>query len=158
MTKVVNVEDERPGPGPEINTEKVAEIILMAREIEGPDAEVDADASNPIDDNFTVSVTNKGATTGMRDLLGMIESLDEDEQMDLVALAWVGRGDYDVASWEEAVQAARDRTDAPPARYLSQMEMLAENLDAGLAEFGRSYTGNEVDTPVDPSVRSDGTA
>ncbi len=155
MTKVVNVENEKPGP--EINTEKVAEIILMAREIEAPDPGVDADASNPIDDNFTVSLTDKGATTGMRDLLGMIESLDEEEQYDLVALAWVGRGDYDAASWEEALQAARDRSDAPPARYLSQMELLAENLDAGLAEFDRSYTRDSVEPKVEAD-RSDGNA
>lgn len=138
MTKTIDVDAE--GPKPEINTEKVAAIIMMAREFEAPDLGVEADASNPIDDGFTSSLTDKGGESALRTLLGAIEELDEDEQIELVALAWTGRGDYDAASWPEAVRVARDRREASTARYLVGMEMLAENLDNGLAAFGLSYT------------------
>lgn len=155
MTKSIEVGEI---PGPEINTEKVAQIILMARELEAPDAGVDADASNPVDDNFTSSLTTKGANTALRDLLGAIEALDEDEQIELVALAWVGRGDYDTDSWKDAVTAAQERrSDGDTGRYLSGMELLAEHLDDGLAAFGRSYTQDDVE-PKREADRSDGTA
>ena len=138
MTKQIDVDPD--GPKPEINTDKVAAIIMMAREFEAPDVGVEADASNPIEDGFTSTLTEKGADAGLRDLLGAIEELDEDEQVELVALAWTGRGDFDAAAWPEAMKTARERREGSTARYLSQMETLAENLDNGLAEFGLSYT------------------
>ena len=138
MTKTIDVAPS--GPMPEINTEKVAAIIMLAREFEAPDTGIEADASNPIDDGFTSSLTEKGGDAALRGLLGALEDLDEDEQVELVALAWTGRGDFDAASWMEALKAARDRLDGSAARYLSGMETLAENLDDGLAAFNLSYT------------------
>ena len=137
MTRIIDVD---AGPKPEISVEKVGAIILMAREFEAPDIGIPADASNPIDDGFTTSLTDKGGQSALRTLLGAIEDLDEDEQAELVALAWTGRGDFDAASWPEAVRTARERREGSTARYLIQMETLAENLDDGLAAFGLSFT------------------
>lgn len=136
MTKVVDVD---PGPKPEINPDKVRAIIMMAREFEAPDTGIEADASNPVDDGFTAALTEKGGQSALRTLLGAIEDLDEDEQIELVALAWTGRGDFDARSWPEAVRTARERREGSTARYLVQMETLAENLDDGLDAFGLSY-------------------
>ena len=138
MTKTIDIDPA--GPKPEINTDKVAAIIMMAREFEAPDTGVEADASNPIDDGFTSSLTEKGGESALRTLLGAIEELDEDEQIELVALAWTGRGDFDAAGWTDAVKMARERREGSTSRYLANMETLAENLDDGLAEFGMSYT------------------
>ena len=128
------------GPMPEINADKVGAIIMMAREFEAPDTGIEADASNPVDDGFTASLTEKGGESALRTLLGAIEDLDVDEQAELVALAWTGRGDFDAASWPEAVKMARERREGSTARYLVQMETLAENLDDGLAAFGLTYS------------------
>ena len=138
MTKTIDIDPA--GPKPEINIDKVAAIIMMAREFEAPDTGVEADASNPIDDGFTSSLTEKGGESALRTLLGAIEELDEDEQIELVALAWTGRGDFDAAGWTDAVKTARERHEGSTSRYLSNMETLAENLDDGLAEFNMSYT------------------
>lgn len=137
MTKIIDVDG---GPRPEINADKVGAIILMAREFEAPDVGIEADASNPVDDGFTAALTDKGGASALRTLLGTIEELDEDEQIELVALAWTGRGDFDASSWPEAVKTARERREGSTARYLIQMETLAENLDDGLAAFGMSFT------------------
>ena len=137
MTRIIDVDG---GPRPEINADKVGAIILMAREFEAPDVGIEADASNPVDDGFTASLTEKGGESALRTLLGSIEELDEDEQVELVALAWTGRGDFDAASWPDAVKTARERREGSTARYLIQMETLAENLDDGLAAFGMSFT------------------
>lgn len=138
MTKTIDVDAE--GPSPEISVDKVSAIILMAREFEAPDTGVEPDASNPVDDGFTVALTEKGATSGLRTLIGALQELDEDEQVELVALAWTGRGDFTASEWTDAVRTARERREGSTAKYLVQMEMLAENLDNGLAEFGLSYT------------------
>lgn len=137
MTKIIDVDG---GPRPEINADTVGAIILMAREFEAPDVGIEADASNPVDDRFTAALTDKGGVSALRTLLGAIEELNEDEQIELVALAWTGRGDFDAASWPDAVKTARERREGSTARYLIQMETLAENLDDGLAAFGMSFT------------------
>ncbi|UFN47616.1 DUF3775 domain-containing protein [Roseomonas sp. OT10] len=68
-----------------------------------------------------------------------INVLNEDEQAALIALAWVGRGDYDAEDWEEAVRLARERNEAGgAATYLMGMEMLGDLLSEGLEAFGIS--------------------
>jgi hypothetical protein len=125
--------------GPEINVDKVAFIIMAAREVEAPD-EADGDASNPIDDGFTSTLDERGENAGRRELVDAIVSLDEEEQVELVALAWTGRGDFEPAEWADAVKQARERREGSTVRYLAGMETLAENLDEGLARFNLSYT------------------
>jgi len=39
----------------------------------------------------------------VEEIRGFLESLNEDEATELLALVWVGRGDFDVDEWEEAV-------------------------------------------------------
>lgn len=69
------------------------------------------------------------------ELAEMIAGLNEDEQIELVALAWLGRGSYAVEEWDdavaEAVRAHNDRT----AQYLMGMPLLADYLEEGLAAF-----------------------
>ena len=52
------------------------------------------------------------------ELMGAIRSLNDDERIRLVALAWLGRGTYDLDEWEEAVATARDEHKKRAAEYL----------------------------------------
>ncbi|MBU8539163.1 DUF3775 domain-containing protein [Falsiroseomonas tokyonensis] len=66
-----------------------------------------------------------------------IAALNEDEQAALIALAWIGRGDYGAAEWDEARRMARERAaGGGTARYLAEMELLGDLLSEGLAELG----------------------
>jgi hypothetical protein len=72
-------------------------------------------------------------------LAAFIEELNEDEQAALVALAWVGRGDYEPEQWDEAVALAKERgAGNSTADYLIQMELAADLLAEGLGAFGFS--------------------
>ncbi|HWU25468.1 MAG TPA: DUF3775 domain-containing protein, partial [Rhizomicrobium sp.] len=62
-----------------------------------------------------------------------IRSLDEDEPIHLVALAWVGRGTYSVSEWDEAVADARRAHNKRTAEYLFSLPMLGDYLEEGLA-------------------------
>ncbi|MGK7869476.1 DUF3775 domain-containing protein [Falsiroseomonas sp. E2-1-a20] len=75
---------------------------------------------------------------GMTDTLkGLIAELNEDEQAALIALAWIGRGDYDATEWKEAQRLARERNaDSSAPVYLAEMELLGDLLSEGLAAFG----------------------
>jgi len=74
------------------------------------------------------------------ELVSFIEQLPDEEQTELVALAWLGRGDYEVDDWDEAVSAAEERANSRTARYLLGMPLLADYLEEGLATFDLSCT------------------
>jgi hypothetical protein len=71
-------------------------------------------------------------------LRAFIADLNEDEQASLIALAWVGRGDYGAAEWEEARALAKERNIRDTAEYLLGIDMLGDMLEEGLSELGLS--------------------
>lgn len=70
-------------------------------------------------------------------LRGLIDDLNEEEQATLIALTWVGRGDYEASEWTEVLRLARERNAAgTAATYLIETEMLGDLLSEGLAAIG----------------------
>lgn len=68
----------------------------------------------------------------LRDLIG---DLNVDESAELIAIAWIGRGDYEAADWDEALKEARSRAGgrgSRVSRYLLGMPLLADYLETGL--------------------------
>ena len=130
---------------PDINTDKVCFIIVKARELECEDEGVEADASNPADDNFVSVMTEDAYATVRSELKAFVDALDEDEQCELVALAWVGRGDFTAEEWENAVAQARERHKGSTSRYLLGIPLLASLLEDGLSELGESCEGYAAD-------------
>ncbi|MCC6204568.1 MAG: DUF3775 domain-containing protein [Hyphomicrobiales bacterium] len=70
------------------------------------------------------------------ELRELINDLNVDEAAELVALVWIGRGDYDAREWAEAVAEARQRGNRKTAKYLMGMPMLADYLEEGLEAIG----------------------
>ena len=66
----------------------------------------------------------------------LINDLNVDEADEIVALAWVGRGDYEASEWVEAVAAARERANRRTAKYLLGLPQLADWLEEGLEAIG----------------------
>lgn len=73
-----------------------------------------------------------------RAVAGMIGNLNEDEQAALIALTWIGRGDFDATEWTQVLRQARERNvDGTAPHYLGEMPLLGELLSEGLAALGR---------------------
>ncbi len=53
----------------------------------------------------------------------------------MVALMWVGRGDYALEEWDDALSQARDSWNKRTADYLIGTPMLADYLAEGLDQF-----------------------
>ena len=66
----------------------------------------------------------------------LTDDLNIDEAAELVALVWLGRGDFDAADYTQAVDEARDRAFAATSTYLLRMPMLADHLEGGLEALG----------------------
>lgn len=120
-----------------ISPEKVFYIIVKAREF---DAKVDPGwldtGSNPADDAEREVLENYPSDAGTEELQAAIDQLTEDEVIDLIALAWVGRGDFDRSVWSEARALADERHRKQSSAYLMGMPGLGDYLEEGLSELG----------------------
>jgi len=72
------------------------------------------------------------------ELAEFIDNLNEDEQIELVAIAWIGRGTYTSDDWDEAVETAADEHSSHTAAYLLGQPLLADELEEGLSQLGLS--------------------
>lgn len=99
----------------QIATDKIAEIIILARELHRAEAEFDA----------------------------FVGRLDEDEQASLVACMWIGRGTFDAAELGEAIATARQEASTPTQDYLKGSPHLSDHLESGLEALGIDVTAAE---------------
>ena len=72
------------------------------------------------------------------EIRGFIGALNADEQIDLVALAWLGRGDGTIDDWDELRAEAARAHNKRTAAYLLGMPLLADHLEEALSQFDRS--------------------
>jgi uncharacterized protein DUF3775 len=80
-----------------ISSEKVCYIIVKARQFEAKDVVADPDSgSNPTDDGVVSVLEDQPDDPVYDELMAFIAGLDEDEQIDLIALTWLGRGDASI--------------------------------------------------------------
>ena len=128
-----------------ISPEKVFFVIVKAREFDAKDAVTEPDpGSNPSDDKDAAILEDHADDPVVEEITSLIDSLSEDEQIDLVSLAWLGRDDYSAEDWlevrEEAARAHNKRT----AAYLLGMPLLGDFLEEGLSLLGYSCEEFEI--------------
>lgn len=120
-----------------VSLETVATVVDLARALQGKE-ETDPEQATE-DANSEAALLQETPDDMTEDSLRQfIDELNEDEQASLIALAWVGRGDYGAEDWEEARSLAAERNQSDAAAYLMDMEMLGDLLAEGVAAFGLS--------------------
>src|SRR5215469_4230296 len=83
-----------------IPLEKLAYIITKARELDVEVAPVDEDSgSNPSDDAEWDVLQESDDNPTYQELVDAINGLGEPERIELLALTWLGRGDYSRDEW-----------------------------------------------------------
>ena len=123
-------------PALDLPLDKVSFIIVKAREYDVKESDSDPDeGSNPTDDGQTDVLVDQDDDPVREELLGAIRGLNEDERFKLVALAWLGRGTYDIDEWKEAVDTAKSEHSRRAAEYLLELPLLGDYLEDGLAMF-----------------------
>src|SRR5260370_10477243 len=123
-----------------ISFEKVCFIVAKAREFEAKDvATIPDEASNPSDDRMIEVLEDRPSEDAvLQELQSFIGAMSEDEQIDLVALAWLGRGDAGAEGWRGLRSEAPRAHNRRPASYLLAMPPLPNYLQDGLAAPGFS--------------------
>ncbi|HET7492216.1 MAG TPA: DUF3775 domain-containing protein [Candidatus Acidoferrales bacterium] len=121
-------------PDLSISPEKVFFIISKSRQAESSTAGLEGDVDS--DDDMPQDHSGR---TARSELNGFIRDLNEDEQVDLVALMWLGRGDNEIGNFRELRAEASRAHNKRTAAYLIGTPMLADYLEEALSEFGLSF-------------------
>jgi hypothetical protein len=124
---------------PELNIspEKVAFLIEKTREFDVKEGVTDpASGSNATDDNMVDVLEDDGHDPVAQEITGFVGSLTEDEQVDLIALMRLGRGDAEIEEWDRLRRETRDTREAPTARVLLDEPLVSDYLAEGLSAFG----------------------
>ena len=116
--------------------------------------DIDADATNPgesssaidTEDDAAANRADRSSDTTRSEVAEFISGLNEDEQADLVALVWIGRGTYSAEEFEEAVEMAKAERTSLTEDYLLGTPLLADYLEAGLEKLG--YTVEDIERDV----------
>ena len=91
-----------------ITADKIAEVIILARELDRAENEFD----------------------------GFVDQLNDDEKAGLVAVFWIGRGSFEPEDLGEAIETAKREATTPTADYLKGSPHLSDHLEAGMEALG----------------------
>jgi hypothetical protein len=155
-------EQERAMPELAISREKLGFLIEKARGFDAKDLPVDLDSgSNPIDDDEIDVLEDTKRDPVARELMSFIRAMNEDEQIDLVALMWLGRGDGTIEEWDDLQARSAERRNSyrnprwETVRYVLGEPLLGDLLAEGLDKFGYSWADEEERPVPDSSSESE---
>ena len=101
-----------------IPAEQVCFLIVKAREFDVKEGDSELESGSNASDDQMVSVLEEGPGDSVQqELTSFIENMTEDEQIDLVALAWLGRDDNTLADWPSIREEAAGVTSFPARRH-----------------------------------------
>jgi Protein of unknown function (DUF3775) len=127
-----------------VSLETVFFIIVKAREFDEQVPSTDPDSgSNPSDDREIDVIEEDADNVVEQELKAALGALNIDEQLDLIALMWLGRGDF--ASFAQAREEAEDMRDKHIPSYLMGTPKLGDFLEEGLSQLGYSLEDFEKD-------------
>ena len=123
-----------------IPLERLAFIIVKAREFDAevpiePDA---ATGSDPPDDDERQVLLDTQDNPTEQELRDAIDGLGDPERQELLALMWLGRGDYDADGWPEGLREAGESSIASVKDYLVGAPLLGDYLEEGASALGLS--------------------
>jgi hypothetical protein len=128
-----------------IDPDKVCYLITLARQFQAKVEPVEADpGSNMADDGFREILEDYADDPVVIEMRQFLTDLNVEEYRNLLAVMWVGRGDYDAEEWDDALtEAEAVRAERGPD-YLIGTPLLSDHLEEGLEELG--YSCEETDS------------
>jgi hypothetical protein len=110
-----------------------------------PEQEMEIDQGTELERDDAAQLSDEAADNAMREeAAAMIDALNVDEQAELVALTWIGRGDYEPGELEIAVAEAKERARGPASGLLFEMEIFPSHLENGLSAW-ESWRARQAD-------------
>ncbi|MDH3418019.1 MAG: DUF3775 domain-containing protein [Gammaproteobacteria bacterium] len=121
----------------DLNPDTVRFIIDKAREFHvKEEVTIPEEPLSPSDDWARQILADHADDPSYQEVKATIDDLEPDQQVTLVALMWLGRGDYAADEWDNAVENAQDSWNERTAEYLLGTPLVADYLSEGLDELG----------------------
>ena len=138
-TLVTEIRSGAPAARPEldISLEKVCFVIAKARELDVKVAPEELDDASDEDMMQRILEDYEDDPT-LEELRSFLLDQNDDELKELLALAWLGRGDFTIEEWQDGLGQVRDVRRHHTADYLLGTPLLADFLEEGLSQFGLS--------------------
>jgi Protein of unknown function (DUF3775) len=116
-----------------LHPEFLRTLILKLRSLMAQEEEVSPDSgSNPSDDEGPATLQENPDSLLQAEIAAEVEDLEPDQQAELVALMWIGRGDMEPEEWEDATALAAERHEGATAAYLLTHPHVADYLEEGV--------------------------
>ena len=130
----------------QIDPRTVCYLIIKAREFDAKVAVVEPDpGSNPSDEGMRGVLEDYPDDPVDAEIRTLVDSLNEDEQIDLVTLLWLGRADSSADEWSALREDAAAAHSARTADYLLGTPLLSDYLAEGLNRLGYDCSDFEID-------------
>lgn len=121
----------------DLNPETVCSIIERAREFHAKEqVSIPEAPTSPSDDWARQVLADHVDDFSYQEVVSAIRDLEPDQQICLVALMWLGRGDFSIDEWDDALAQARDAYNGRSAEYLMATPLVADYLEEGLDAHG----------------------
>jgi hypothetical protein len=125
-----------------VNPETICFLISKAAEFHAKEEVVIPEQPlEPTDDWALQVLADHADDPTFQEFKATIDDLEPDQQATVVALMWLGRGDYSEDEWKTALKDARSRRNRRTAEYLISTPMVADYLEEGLSLMGYSCDG-----------------
>ena len=131
-----------------IKPETVCHVIFRDRQLQSgvpvehdddetwePDRHVVEDAELDLDLEMIAPDNDAAPDPTADELAAFITELPIDHQCELIALAWLGRGDSGKEDWDDLLELARERRTGRTDEYLLGMPLLSDYLVDALEQF-----------------------
>lgn len=129
-----------------IPLEKLAFIIEKAREFDAESAPVNEnERADGEEERLEAILDETRSNPTYQELVTSIDSLNDDERDEIIALAWLGRGDFSKQEWRQAKATAHERHNGREAQYLAGTPLLADYLQEAASLLGYSLEEFELD-------------
>lgn len=120
-----------------IPVEVLCYIIAKAREFQAKEEVVIPEVpSSPSDDWALQVLADHGGDYTLAEVVDSIGEMSQRQRAELIALMWLGRGDYELEDWESAVDDAIGDHSVRAAEYLLAHPMVSDDLEEGLIAHG----------------------
>lgn len=124
-------------PTLDVNPDGICRLIQLAREFHAEDAVVIPEEPQSAHHDWVSDVLAAHAGhAALEEFRSIISDFDRDQQVQTVALLWLGRGDYDIDEWDRLLHDAGRAWTTFTADYLLAHPQLADYLTEGLDLLG----------------------
>lgn len=124
----------------EVNPDNVCQLVQLARDFHAQDSVVvDGEAGSPDEEDEDpgfVALEPHEDDPIVSEFRSIIADLDRAQQVQVVSLMWLGRGDYDLREWSAALSDADKQWTESTADYLLAHPLVANHLEEALERFG----------------------